>query len=161
MCSQRLHTPLEYDRTHPERFCLQHCSFSVWQLRGFASCKQGRCAISAVHMGHLPMTLTIPVAIKEAHSEMCEHKHPVQGECYICCHHNCRVMWWCDIQARAPPQALMRITSQSALPTVAAAATTAGQGSTRRRVAPTPVQPGDATCQTLLWPMLCAATQLA
>ena len=62
------------------------------------------------------------------------------------------------MQAQAPPQALMRIVSQSPLPSAGTTASAAGCGSTRRRVAPTPVQqvarPGQDPS------LSCSATQL-
>ena len=44
------------------------------------------------------------------------------------------------LQARAPPEALMRLVSQSPLPSSAASASAAKRGASQRRVAPTPVQ---------------------
>ena len=63
------------------------------------------------------------------------------------------------MQAQAPPQALMRIVSQAPLPPAGTSASAAERGSSRRRVAPTPVQqvaiPGQNPFSS------CPATQLA
>ena len=62
------------------------------------------------------------------------------------------------MQAQAPPQALMRIASHSPLPSAGTTANSAGHGSSRRRVAPTPVH--QVTTQGQMFLLPCPAIQL-